>query len=99
MISPGKQLVSMILKNLVRIYTRPDCKIQPVFHTNKPKTPGDMWNGLFDKNKEEELIRIRGSDLLTGVMDKSEFGASGGGLIHLCYEMYGSEMAGAALSR
>ncbi|CAD7975933.1 unnamed protein product, partial [Amoebophrya sp. A25] len=92
----GKQVFSILLKNLIIIHNGK----QNVFHTNKPKTPGDMWNGVFDGtcNKEEGQIIIRNSELLTGVLDKSEFGASAGGLTHLCYEIFGPKMAGAVLS-
>eukprot|EP00392_Amoebophrya_sp_AT5.2_P014333 g14482.t1 len=90
----GKQAFSILLKNLITIHEGK----QQVFHENKPKTPGDMWNGKFDGNKEEGKIIIRNSELLTGVLDKSEFGASAGGLTHLCYEVFGPKMAGAVLS-
>ncbi|CAD7946868.1 unnamed protein product [Amoebophrya sp. A120] len=90
----GKQAFSILLKNLIQLHNGK----QQVFHTSKCKTPGDMWNGVFDKNKEEEQILIRNSELLRGVLDKSEFGASAGGLTHLCYEVFGPKMAGAVLS-
>ena len=36
-------------------------------------------------------------ELLCGVLDKSQFGASDYGLVHSCYELYGAEVAGKLL--
>ena len=33
----------------------------------KSKTPGDIWNGKLDGDKEEATIVFRGTDLLQGV--------------------------------
>jgi DNA-directed RNA polymerase I subunit RPA1 len=47
---------------------------------------------------EEGTVLVRGSDLLTGVLDKAQFGASSFGLVHCAYEIYGGAVAGRLLS-
>jgi DNA-directed RNA polymerase I subunit RPA1 len=49
----GKQCFSILLKNLISI----NGGKQMMYHYSKSKTPGDMWNGLFDGNKEESTVR------------------------------------------
>lgn len=41
---------------------------------------------------------MRGGDLLTGILDKSQFGASSFGVVHCAYELYGGAVAGRLLS-
>lgn len=91
----GKQIMSMVLKTLLRVYGWTDCKL---LHTGKAKTPGDIWGGAYDGNKEEEQVIIRGTELLCGVLDKSQFGSVENGLVHLCYEIFGPAVASRALS-
>eukprot|EP00871_Galdieria_phlegrea_P003095 jgi/Galph1/3787/GphlegSOOS_G2499.1 len=47
---------------------------------------------------EDAHIIIRQGELLQGVLDKSQFGASAYGLVHAFYEIYGAEDAGRLLS-
>lgn len=46
----------------------------------------------------ESALTIRGSQLLTGVIDKNSLGNTSGGLTHAVYEAYGPAAAGALLS-
>ncbi|KAI9867559.1 MAG: hypothetical protein M1813_008358 [Trichoglossum hirsutum] len=83
----GKQVISTILKN-----------IKPASHphltlTSKSSTAGDRWG---DKSEEGTVI-FRDGELLCGILDKSQFGASGGGLVHSIYEVYGHSVAGRLL--
>eukprot|EP00913_Durusdinium_trenchii_P024594 g23087.t1 len=64
----------------------------------KSKTPGDIWNGRLDGDKEEATIIFRGTDLLQGVLDKASFGAETAGITHMCFELLGGKLAGLWLS-
>ncbi|KAJ1960439.1 hypothetical protein GGI12_003802, partial [Dipsacomyces acuminosporus] len=48
--------------------------------------------------EEEERVLILDSELLVGVLDKSQFGASSYGLVHTVYELYSPTHAGRLLS-
>ena len=61
--------------------------------TSKAKVPGDLWG----KGSEEGKVLFYNGELLCGVLDKSQFGATDYGLIHSIYELYGSEIAGKLL--
>jgi len=102
----GKQLFTMLLKNILAF----SCKKRPSLETaigrgskglsldSKSKTPGDIWNGKLDSNKEESTVMFRNSELLMGVLDKNHFGASAFSLTHLLFELVGSSTAGQMLS-
>lgn len=106
----GKQIVTSVLKTLVDsvaiLQYGGSNEAGEKFKDNynginlisKSKTPGDAWNGILDKDNEEQKIVIRHSELLQGVFDKSQFGASSYGLVHLCYELMGPRVAGMLLS-
>jgi DNA-directed RNA polymerase I subunit RPA1 len=47
---------------------------------------------------EDGKILIRDNELLTGVLDKNAFGASGMSLVHAVHELYGSDVAGGLIS-
>ena len=53
----------------------------------------NAWSGA-----NENVCVVRQSELLAGVLDKAQFGASAYGLVHSCYELYGSGVAGTLLS-
>jgi DNA-directed RNA polymerase I subunit RPA1 len=40
------------------------------------------------------ILQIRENELLLGVVDKNQFGASAFGLVHAVYELYGPTTAG-----
>lgn len=44
------------------------------------------------------LLQFRDSELLQGVFDKNQFGASSYGFVHLCFELLGPRSAGILLS-
>lgn len=84
----GKQLVTTLLKN-----------IQPAeYHgltlTSKSQTSGKLW-GPFS---EEQEVIIQDGELLTGILDKSQIGPAGGGLVNGIYEAHGARSAGQVLS-
>ena len=62
--------------------------------TCKTKVPGSAW-GI---HKDEELVQFVDGELLTGILDKAQIGASPFGLVHSVYEIYGPEVAGKLLS-
>ncbi|KAF2478246.1 beta and beta-prime subunits of DNA dependent RNA-polymerase [Lindgomyces ingoldianus] len=84
----GKQIITTVLKN-----------IQPpeypgVTLSSKSQTSFKMWG----PDSEEQKVIIRDGDLLCGIMDKSQIGSAGGGLVNGIYETYGHTTAGRLLS-
>ncbi|KAI8373798.1 hypothetical protein BD560DRAFT_488983 [Blakeslea trispora] len=84
----GKQVISTVLKNL----TWGNAQLNM---TSKSKVPARYWG---PNAKEEEVVNIMEGELLHGILDKSQFGASAFGLVHSIYEIYGAEKAGMLLS-
>lgn len=60
----------------------------------KAKVPGSAWG----VHSAEELFLVHDGDLLTGILDKAQIGASPFGLVHSVHEVYGPEVAGKLLS-
>lgn len=85
----GKQVISMVLLNI-----KPT-KAEGLNLDSKCKVGGDYWGKA---NMQEETVTIRDGELLTGVLDKSQIGASSYGLVHAVFELYGPEVAGKLLS-
>ncbi|KAK7183362.1 RNA polymerase Rpb1 [Paraphaeosphaeria sporulosa] len=84
----GKQLITTVLKN-----------IQPAdYHgltlTSKSQTNKNLW-GPFT---EEQEVIIQDGELLCGILDKSQIGPAGGGLVNGIYEAHGARSAGQVLS-
>ncbi|EKX73872.1 DNA-directed RNA polymerase I, putative [Theileria equi strain WA] len=99
----GKQVITSILKTLVDGMStdiRGGVSKGPrgINLVSKSKTPGDAWGGSNDGNKEESTIIIQNSELLQGVLDKSQFGASSYGLTHLIFELLGPRICGMLLN-
>ncbi|CAJ1444201.1 unnamed protein product [Effrenium voratum] len=96
----GKQVLGMLLKHLIKICSEGKaCETSAGINLDgKSKTPGDIWNGRLDGDKEEATIVFRGSDLLQGVLDKASFGAEAAGITHLCFELMGGRLASLWLS-
>ncbi|KAG2223195.1 hypothetical protein INT45_011541 [Circinella minor] len=67
----------------------------PLNTKSKSKVPGRYWG---PDAKEEENVLVMDGELLIGILDKSQFGASAYGLVHSIYELYGPESAGMILS-
>lgn len=95
----GKQVISIVLKTLVKFAQRnekrPDIGVDCSFKT---KTPGDIWGGAMDGDKEEAMVVIRDNELLQGVIDKSSMGATAFGMVHSYHEHLGATVAGQILT-
>ncbi|KAF9919290.1 hypothetical protein BX616_009322 [Lobosporangium transversale] len=84
----GKDVITAILHNLT--IGRP-----PLSMTAGAQVKAQY----FGKGGEEEsIVQIMDGVLITGVLDKSQFGAKSYGLVHSCYEIYGGDIAGKLLS-
>ncbi|KUL88690.1 hypothetical protein ZTR_05210 [Talaromyces verruculosus] len=84
----GKQVISTVLKNIMPPNRR-GLNLQ-----GKSSTPGDRWG----KGNEEDKVIFKDGELLCGVLDKKQIGASGGGFIDAVHEIYGNTVAGSLLS-
>ncbi|KAA8493983.1 DNA-directed RNA polymerase I subunit rpa1 [Porphyridium purpureum] len=62
-----------------------------IFLTSRSRTKADMVG-------DETTVIFRDGELLRGVLDKNQFGASSFGLVHAFFELYGAEKAGQLLS-
>jgi DNA-directed RNA polymerase I subunit RPA1 len=85
----GKQVISTILDNLTP-RNRDELNL-----ISKAKIPAKQWG---PSAPEEQTVLIMDGQLLTGILDKSQFGASENGLVHAVYEIYGATYAGKLLS-
>lgn len=85
----GKQVISTVLLNVKPPHAR-GLNLQ-----SKARVAGKYWG---PGHELEEQVVVRDGDLLTGVLDKSQIGASAYGLVHSVYELYGPESAGQLLS-
>ncbi|GAA5858440.1 hypothetical protein JCM8547_007311 [Rhodosporidiobolus lusitaniae] len=84
----GKQIISTLLLNIQ------PAGMEGIHFTSKGKVPGSAW-GIF--NEEGEVL-VHDGELLTGIIDKAQIGASPYGLVHSVYELYGPTSAGKLLS-
>ncbi|KAI8819176.1 uncharacterized protein EV422DRAFT_535387 [Fimicolochytrium jonesii] len=84
----GKQVITTVLLNLT-------AGAEPLNMISKAKIPAKAWGPT---GKEEQGVLFMDGHLLTGVLDKSQFGASDNGLVHAVYETYGPAYAGKLLS-
>ncbi|KAI8982682.1 hypothetical protein BDB01DRAFT_851164 [Pilobolus umbonatus] len=84
----GKQVISTVIKNLTWGQSQLNM-------TSKSKVPARFWG---PNASEEEHVCVMNGELMHGVLDKSQFGASAFGLVHSIYEIYGGEYAGMMLS-
>lgn len=80
----GKQIISSLLLNLTH---QDGVKAKGLFMEGKSRIPVDCWGS----HKLEGKILMRNGELLHGVMDKAQFGASSYGIVHCVYEIYGAE--------
>jgi DNA-directed RNA polymerase beta' subunit len=60
---------------------------------SKSKIPDKLWG----PNSSEQTVLFVDGELLCGVLDKSQFGATDYGLVHSVYELYGAHVAGRLL--
>ncbi|KAI8323716.1 beta and beta-prime subunits of DNA dependent RNA-polymerase [Martensiomyces pterosporus] len=84
----GKQVISTLVLNLTWGYS-------PLNLVSKDKIGKRYWG---PNAEEEERVLILDGELLVGVLDKSQFGASSYGLVHSIYELYSPTHAGRLLS-
>jgi DNA-directed RNA polymerase I subunit RPA1 len=79
----GKQVISTIVKHVLAG--------KPFFNfTGQARIKGSMWG---PEGAEEGTVQFAGGDLVTGVIDKSQSGASANGFVHACYTLYGGDVA------
>ncbi|KAI9906876.1 hypothetical protein PsorP6_003606 [Peronosclerospora sorghi] len=83
----GKQVITSILKLLTK-------GLPPLNLNSKAKIKSD----LYGSTNSEHVVIFRDGELLQGVLDKSQFGASMYGMVHACYEVYGARIAANFLS-
>ena len=84
----GKQIIATILKNVV------PADAKGLYMSSGSKVPADAWG---PHNSEEGKVLFYDGEMITGTLDKSQFGATSYGLVHTCYELYGGETAGKLL--
>ncbi|RLN97390.1 hypothetical protein BBJ28_00008825 [Nothophytophthora sp. Chile5] len=83
----GKQVITSVLKLLTK-------GLPPLNLDSKAKIKGD----LYGTKNAEHIVVFRDGELLQGVLDKSQFGATMYGFVHACYEVYGARIAADLLS-
>ena len=84
----GKQIISTILMNV-----KPN-NVPGVNLNSKNKVKNEYWSATSNENE----VIIKNGELLCGVLDKSQFGASQFGLVHSLHEIYGPSVAGKVLT-
>ncbi|KAJ2849957.1 hypothetical protein IWW36_002266 [Coemansia brasiliensis] len=84
----GKQVISTLLLNLTWGCT-------PLNLVSRNKVNKKYWGSCAE---EEERVLFLNGELLVGILDKSQFGASEYGLVHSVYELYSPTHAGRLLS-
>ncbi|KAI5950805.1 RPA190 [Candida jiufengensis] len=84
----GKQVITTILLNI-----KPD-GVPGVNLISKNKIKSDYWSA---ESTENEVI-FKNGELVSGILDKSQYGASQFGIVHSLHEVYGPDVAGKALS-
>eukprot|EP01086_Lenisia_limosa_P000703 TRINITY_DN1123_c0_g1_i1.p1 TRINITY_DN1123_c0_g1~~TRINITY_DN1123_c0_g1_i1.p1 ORF type:complete len:1304 (-),score=117.25 TRINITY_DN1123_c0_g1_i1:12-3731(-) len=85
----GKQVISSLISFIVKNGTQPTIQ-------GKTKIPCSQWGS--SSYCEEGVVRVLNGELLSGVIDKSQLGASDGGIIHAIHELQGSSAAGRLLT-
>ncbi|PVH92409.1 DNA-directed RNA polymeras-like protein I subunit [Periconia macrospinosa] len=84
----GKQLVTTILKNI-----KPQEYVELTL-SSRSQTNSKLWG----PHSEEQDVIVQHGELLCGILDKSQIGPAGGGLVNGIYEVYGPKTAGQVLS-
>jgi DNA-directed RNA polymerase beta' subunit len=95
----GKQVISTLLKGLTAHLPE---KARGLYYDGKSKIGEGLWGAAKGRKDVipvgESTITIRGSELLTGVIDKSALGNTSYGLVHAMFEVHGPQAASALLS-
>ncbi|RLV94583.1 DNA-directed RNA polymerase I subunit [Spathaspora sp. JA1] len=84
----GKQVITTILLNI-----KPD-GVPGVNLISKNKIKSDYWG----QGSSENDVIFKNGELVCGILDKSQYGASQYGIVHSLHEVYGATVAGKALS-
>lgn len=84
----GKQVITTILLNI-----KPK-NVPGINLVSKNKVKNEYWGAGSNENE----VLFRNGELLSGILDKSQYGASEFGIVHSLHEVYGPEVAGKALS-
>lgn len=87
----GKQMISTLLLNLTFGKTQLNLD-------SKSQVPSRSWSVQQAVDTEEGDVVVRDGHLVTGVLDKKQFGAKPFGLVHATYELYGADVAGRLLT-
>ena len=93
----GKQTITCILRSLVTAIDKNPTKSKKlgIYLTSKSKLQPSVWGPY---GAEEGTVIIMNSELVSGVLDKSQFGATEFGLVHAFHELYGDRMAAELLN-
>eukprot|EP00048_Salpingoeca_helianthica_P014144 m.217095 g.217095 ORF g.217095 m.217095 type:complete len:1703 (-) comp15596_c5_seq5:18-5126(-) len=86
----GKQVVTTVLQNITAGYVGLNMRFGAKIR--------NKWSQGYDGLEGEDLVIVRNGELLAGVLDKNQCGATANGLIHACYEVYGGRVASEVLS-
>ncbi|OWB56488.1 hypothetical protein B5S28_g2391 [[Candida] boidinii] len=84
----GKQVITTILLNIT------PSNIAGINLISKNKIKNEYWG----EGSNENEVHFRNGELLSGILDKSQYGASKFGMIHALHEVYGPDIAGKCLS-
>ena len=84
----GKHIITTVLLN-----TCP-ADMPGINLSSKNKIKNDYWG----KSSEENNVIFKDGQLLCGILDKSQYGASKFGIVHSLHEVYGPEIAAKILS-
>ncbi|KAK6459425.1 alpha subunit of RNA polymerase I [Scheffersomyces xylosifermentans] len=84
----GKQVITTILLNITPV------NVPGVNLVSKNKVKNEYWG---QGSNENEVI-FKNGELICGILDKSQYGATQFGIVHSLHEVYGTDVAGKALS-
>lgn len=84
----GKQIITTVLLNITPA-DKPGINL-----LSKNKIKNEYWG----KGSKENEVLFRNGELLCGILDKSQYGASEYGIVHSLHEVYGPAVAGKSLS-
>ncbi|CAK7917267.1 DNA-directed RNA polymerase I subunit Rpa190p [[Candida] anglica] len=84
----GKQVITTVLLNI-----KPS-NVPGLNLVSKNKVKNEYWG----EGSQENTVLFQNGQLLCGILDKSQYGASQYGLVHSLHEVYGPSVAGKALS-
>lgn len=84
----GKQIISTVLLNVT------PAEMPGINLKSKNKIKNEYWG----KGSTENDVLFKNGELLCGILDKSQYGASKYGIVHSLHEVYGPEVAAKVLS-